>query len=273
MSFRRPSHQIQYVDPTKKRPPPIPRGSSGGAVPANIQRAREQIARERNLQRAREITEKARSPFGRSAGLSKAQLQDVEQVFQAGVIRDDIEAQRKRDAERQAIHNFQNRSGRINSRELARRRKQIEDARNHGQQLTQELLITALAKRRFGAGLPIDQGEEEIRKFLGDKFGGDKNAQAQAELFGRLLGELPKPKKAPLSAVIGTQSKPKSKPPPIPKKQPEPEPEPEPIPEPQPEPQVQFKTGGNFPDAGKFDIPPDITKDEFAKRFGVGVSP
>ena len=235
MSFRRPSHQVQYVDPTKKRPPPIPRGSSGGKreVPANIQRAREQIAKEKNLQRAREITEKARSPFGRSAGLSKAQLEDVEKVFQAGVIRDDIEAQRKRDAERQAIHNFQNRSGRISSKEIARRRKQIEDSRNHGQHLARELVATAIAKRRFGAGLPVESGsEEEIRKFLGDKYG--SSTQGVMEGFGQQLENLPLPKKAPLSAVVGTTTKPKSKPPPIPKKQ-KPKPEPEPQPEPEPE--------------------------------------
>ena len=279
MSSRTPTHRVKYLNPqaSRRNPPPIP---GKKPVPENILRAREQIARERNLQRAREITEKAKSPFGRSAGLSKEQLEKVEADFQAGVIRDEELAQQKRDAERQAIHDFQNRAGRINSREVARRRKHIEASRNHGQHLARELLAVALIQRRFGKDIPLDKGEEAIKQFIGAKFGEDK-VKGLTEDFGRQLETLQLPKKAGAfnpNQVKATSTKPlrEKKPPPIPRKQ-KPEPEPEPIlePEPEPEPVVQFKTGGNFPDTGKDDdvIMGTITKDEFARRFGVGASP
>jgi hypothetical protein len=273
-----PTHRVKYLNPqaSRRNPPPIPKRE----VPENILRAREQIAKERNLQRAREITEKAKSPFGRSAGLSKAQLEKVEADFQAGIIRDEELAQQKRDAERQAIHDFQNRTGRINSRELARRRKHIEDSRNHGQHLARELLAVALIKRRFGKDIPIDKGEEAIKQYLGAKYGEDK-VEGLTESFGRQLDALQLPRKAGAfnpNQVKATSTKPlrEKKPPPIPRKQKEqPQPEPEPILEPEPEPVVQFKTGGVYEDAGKYDdvIMGTITKDEYARRFGVGGLP
>ena len=154
--------------------------------------------------------------------MSREQLKSVEKTFKAGSIREAVRANQERDAERARIEAFQNRSGRLTSSAIARENQRLEDARNHGQQLAQELLITALAKRRFGSGLPEftgDGGEKDVKEFLRNKYGSDANAQAQAELFGRLLGNLPKPKKAPRSAVVGTRTQP----PPIP--QPEPEPE------------------------------------------------
>lgn len=228
-----PTHRIKYLNPqaSRRNPPPIP---GKKPVPENILRAREQIKRERNLQRAREITEKAKSPFGRSAGLSRKQLEQVEADFQAGVIRDEELAQQKRDAERQRIHDFQNRAGRINSKELARRRKQIEESRNHGQHLAKELLAVALIKRRFGKDIPIDKGEKAIKEFIGAKFGEDK-VVGLTEDFGRQLDALQLPKKAGAfnpKQVKATSTKPltEKKPPPIPLKQ-----KTEPIPEPEPE--------------------------------------
>ena len=280
MSSRTPTHRVKYLNPqaSRRNPPPIPKRE----VPENILRAREQIAKERNLQRAREITEKAKSPFGRSAGLSKAQLEQVEADFQAGVIRDEELAQQKRDAERQAIHDFQNRAGRINSREVARRRKHIEASRNHGQHLARELLAVALIKRRFGKDIPLEgANEKEIQKFITEKLGdvGKVSGKAIMDDFGRQLENLQLPKKGGSfnpKQVKATSTKPlrEKKPPPIPRKQ-KGEPILEPEPEPEPEPVVQFKTGGNFPDAGKDDdvIMGTITKDEYARRFGIGASP
>ena len=284
MSSRRPTHQVKYLNPqpSRRNPPPIP---GKKPVPENILRAREQIAKERNLQRAREITEKAKSPFGRSAGLSKTQLEEVEADFQAGVIRDEIEAQRKRDAERQSIHDFQNRAGRINSREVARRNKVREAEREKERRrkrlasdITKGAIAKALAREQFGQDIPLEGGEAEIRKFFATKYP-DKNYERTAQEFGsRLRGIFyPRPSISTTKPVATS-----TKPPPIPRKQkpepqPAPQPEPAPIlePEPEPEPVFQFKTGGNFPDTGKDDdvIMGTITKDEYARRFGYGASP
>ena len=146
-------------------------------------------------------------------------------------MRDDLEsavAQENRSRERNRIQNFQNRTGRLTSSAvvggIAREKARQETARNHGQILAQELLITALAKRRFGGGMPnpsASGGEQDINKYLVDRFGGTANANAQGELFSRLVGELPKPRRAKPGNVISTRLQPESQ------SQPEPEPEPQ----------------------------------------------
>ena len=129
-------------------------------------------------------------------------------------------AQENRSRERNRIHNFQNRTGRLTSSAIAREKARIETARDHGQTLTQELLITALAKRRFGGGMPnlgASGSEQDLNKYLEDRFGGTANANAQGELFSRLVGELPLPRRPSASRPKQTILQP----------QPEPEPEPE----------------------------------------------
>ena len=142
-------------------------------------------------------------------------------------MRDDLEsavAQENRSRERNRIQNFQNRTGRLTSSAvvggIAREKARQETARNHGQILAQELLLTTLAKRRFGGGLPnlgASGGEQDVRQYLEDRYGGTANAGAQAQLFNRLAGELPLPRRA-------SASRPKQT---ILQSQPEPEPEPE----------------------------------------------
>tara|TARA_R110000822_G_scaffold81746_1_gene193835 strand:- start:593 stop:1321 length:729 start_codon:yes stop_codon:yes gene_type:complete len=212
--------------------PPIPRrgdfgrGSSGGTiVPDNILRAREQVRIAEN---------RRRTPVARRTGsnLASQELielsQSAEDKFRAGVLRDAGDRSRIRNEERNRISSFQNRSGRLTSSAIARERARLEDARNHGQRLTQELLITALAKRRFGSGLPDltdASSEEDVKQYLSDRYGGEANSRAQANLFSNLVGDLPLPRKPPSLAgrpVMGTR---------INQPQPEPEPEPERIPD------------------------------------------
>ena len=147
--------------------------------------------------------------------------QSASSAFQ---MRDDLEsavAQENRKIERNRIHNFQNRTGRLTSSAIAREKARIASAPEHGQLLTQELLLTALAKRRFGGGMPnlgASGGEQELTKYLEDRYGGKANAGSQAELFSRLVGNLPKPRLAEPSAVKQTRLQ----------TQPQPQPEPEP---------------------------------------------
>ena len=152
-----------------------------------------------------------------------AQAKVRQRASSAFQMRDDLEsavAQENRSRERNRIQNFQNRTGRLTSSAIVREKARIETARDHGQTLTQELLLTALAKRRFGGGLPnlgASGGEQDVRQYLEDRYGGTANAGAQAQLFNRLAGELPLPRRA-------SASRPKQT---ILQSQPEPEPEPE----------------------------------------------
>ena len=204
-------------------PPPIPRrgdfgrGSSGGSVVSdNVMRARQQVSARRNRDRA---------PVARRTGaiIDRREQdrieQSAEEKFRGGNIREAVASATARGAERARTEAFQNRSGRLTSSAIARERARLEDARSHGQKLTQELLLTAIAKRRFGGGLPDlsdPNAEANLKQYLSEKYGGEQNAKAQADLFGRLLGELPLPKKGG-SQVIGTRTT----------RQPQPEPEPE----------------------------------------------
>lgn len=269
---------------SSRKPPPIPRKTE--TVPANIQRAREQIANKRNRERANAMVEKARQNRERRQVLTSGQQQSVETAFQQRNEMDAIVKDQLRQNSRREMANFQNRTGRILSSDVATRRRQIENARTQAQELTRELFLTAIAKRKFGGGLPeLDpSSEKEVKQYLVNKFGSEANARAQVDKFGSQLGELPLPKKPP--STIGTTVRPTSS---TPQPQPEPEPEPQPQPIPEPEPQLDrprggdsggaihtsvrgLKTGGEYADAGRDDalLTGTITKDEFSRRYGIG---
>jgi hypothetical protein len=207
---------------SSRKPPPIPRKTE--TVPANIQRAREQIANERNRARANAMVEKARQNRERRRVLTSGQQQSVETAFQHRNEMDAIIADQLRQNARREMSDFQNRTGRILSSEVERRRKIPTQA----QELTRELFLTALAKRsNLGRGLPDSGSEAEVKQYLVNKFGSEAGAEAQVSYFHRQLGGLPMPKKPPpsnLLNLIGTTVRPT---PALPQPQPEPEPEPE----------------------------------------------
>jgi hypothetical protein len=207
---------------SSRKPPPIPRKTE--TVPANIQRAREQIANERNRARANAMVEKARQNRERRRVLTSGQQQSVETAFQQRNEMDAIIADQLRQNARREMSDFQNRTGRILSSEVERRRKIPTQA----QELTRELFLTALAKRsNLGRGLPDSGSEAEVKQYLVNKFGSEAGAEAQVSYFHRQLGGLPMPKKPPpsnLLNLIGTTVRPT---PALPQPQPEPEPEPE----------------------------------------------
>ena len=212
---------------SSRKPPPIPRKTE--TVPANIQRAREQIANERNRERANAMVEKARQNRERQRVLTSGQQQSVETAFQQRNEIDAIIADQLRQNARREMSDFQNRTGRIRSSDVATRRRQIEDARTQAQELTRELFLTALAKRsNLGRGLPPpnEGSEAEVKQYLVNKFGSEAGAEAQVSYFHRQLGGLPMPKKPPpsnLLNLIGTTVRPTPSTAVLP--QPEPEPE------------------------------------------------
>ena len=205
-------------------------------MPPPIPKKKPQVVTEQKLPRHPPIpNKKPQRPAVTEEKLPSSTTRDQDIIAQAKVeqrassafqMRNDLEsavAQENRSRERNRIHNFQNRTGRLTSSAIAREKARIETARDHGQTLTQELLLTALAKRRFGGGLPnlgASGGEQDLKKYLEDRFGGTANAGAQAQLFNRLVGELPLPRRASGSGVKQTRIQP----------QPQPEPEPEPSP-------------------------------------------
>ena len=233
------------------RPPPIPRKTAD-----NVVRAREQ------LKRGKAIAEnRARIPVARSRQvLSQGETDRVERLFQSRNELDAFKAVEERNNERQRNAEFQERRrqtgltskqlaiarkvGRERSEEIKKitpfvnrkpfelstrdefdKNKRAANAPKEAQILSQEILITALAKRKFGGGFPDLTNltsETDVKDFLTKKYGGEQNAKAQAELFGKLLGNLPLPRRAG-SPVIATKIRT-----PIPQPQPEPEPEPEP---------------------------------------------
>ena len=201
-------------------------------MPPPIPKKKPQVVTEQKLPRHPPIpNKKPQRPAVTEEKLPSSTTRDQDIIAQAKVeqraesafqMRNELEsavAQENRKRDRNRIHNFQNRTGRLTSSAIARERARIASAPEHGQLLAQELLVTALAKRRFGGGLPdlATGGEDATRKYLEDRFGGSANAGAQAQLFNRLVGELPLPRRASGSGVKQTRLQP----------QPEPEPEPE----------------------------------------------
>tara|TARA_R100000654_G_scaffold71767_1_gene103022 strand:+ start:727 stop:1530 length:804 start_codon:yes stop_codon:yes gene_type:complete len=209
---------------SSRNPPPIPRKG----VPANIQRARQQIANEKNRARAQAMVEKARANTQRRQGLTRAQEESVERAFQLRNEMDAMVLQEERRRARARVLAFQERQAsadevRRNIQESRRRGqgiREVADARSKirqalaSQEFRDEIAKEGVAGRRLGSG-------RETRDLANALFGG-AGLQSVSEDFARKERE----RKERLKHTSLRPTKP----------------EPEPEPEPQPEPEV-FGTG------------------------------
>lgn len=195
---------------SSRQPPPIPRKS----VPANIQRAREQIANERNRARANAMVEKARENRARRQGLTREQEESVERLFQSRNELDAIALMEARARARERVVDFQERQAQASqvarniaeARRIGERTRGVAEVRGQLRQaLESEDFRREIAKESV-AGRKIGSSSE--RNLIANALFGGAGLQAVAEQeFGR-------------REARGTKIR-------------------EPIPEPEPEPQSQ----------------------------------
>ena len=199
---------------SSRQPPPIPRKS----VPANIQRAREQIANERNRARARAMVEKARENRARRQVFTKEEEEGVERLFQSRNELDAIALMEARQRARERVVDFQERQRQANivaqniaeARVRGERTRAVADVRGQLRQaLASEDFSREIAKQSVAGRKVGGAGETTL---LANALFGGAGLQAVAEQeFGR-------------REARGTKVRE-----PIPEPEPEPEPEPAPV--------------------------------------------
>ena len=202
---------------SSRQPPPIPRKS----VPANIQRAREQIANERNRARARAMVEKARENRARRQVFTREEEEGVERLFQSRNELDAIALMEARQRARERVVDFQERqrqAGEVarniaEARKIGERTRGVADVRGKLRQaLASEDFSREIAKQSVAGRKVGGVGETTL---LANALFGGAGLQAVAEQeFGR-------------REARGTKVR-------------------EPIPEPEPEPEPVREVSGNL---------------------------
>ena len=165
------------------RPPPIPRR----AVAPNIIRAREQIAKEKNLQRAKAMVEKARQNKARRQVFSQDELERVERVFQSRNELDAIRQIEERNKAREEVARFQTRQAQrqqlLDNLEEARERGEVRRKIADTKSLIKRKLESEEVKREIAkesvAGRKLTTGRDT--RLLANALFGGAGLQAVAE--------------------------------------------------------------------------------------------
>lgn len=159
---------------SRRNPPPIPRKE----VPANIQRARDELKARQNQERARRMVEIARQNRERRQVLTQEEADRVERLFQSRNELDAMAEIERRDRQRAELIAFQERQA--NSRQIG---ANLREARRRGE-ITREV---AEARGKIKQALARPQVSQELVKesVAGRKItqGSDLSALANA-LFG-----------------------------------------------------------------------------------------